>query len=217
MVCVKGVRDTHPVATQKTSNDHIRIWVGSLFKRARVRRQDDKKAITWQLDDCRTIHGTIKGDCRDGSHASGSHLHRHRARYYTILVRHEHALRRMTARGKKWGHKCDSESDINNSITSEMLSVSAKSGLRQLRLNGAQTQERNQRDKVRERIDQLKEANAAISHDDWISKLRDKYQNSRNVVDRNMPELWPGLEFELSILLILNIGMYVTLHRYHTW
>jgi hypothetical protein len=25
MVCVKGVRDTHPVATQKTSNDHIRI------------------------------------------------------------------------------------------------------------------------------------------------------------------------------------------------
>jgi hypothetical protein len=46
----------------------------------------------------------------------------------------------------------------------------------------AQAQERNQRDKVRDGINQLKEANAAISLDEWISKLRDKYQNLRDDV-----------------------------------
>jgi hypothetical protein len=68
-----------------------------------------------------------------------------------------------------------------------------------------QAQERNQKEKIREQIKQLKDANAAISSDDWISKLREKYQNLCEVVDRNIPELWPGLEFELSILRILNI------------
>ena len=44
-----------------------------------------------------------------------------------------------------------------------------------------------------------------ISSDEWVSKLKDKYQNLRKIVDRNIPELWPGLEFGLSVLRILNI------------
>jgi hypothetical protein len=69
----------------------------------------------------------------------------------------------------------------------------------------AQTQEQNQRENIRDRIKQMKDTNAAISSDDWISKLREKYQNLRYVVDRNIRELWPGLEFELSVMRILNI------------
>ena len=69
----------------------------------------------------------------------------------------------------------------------------------------AQAQERDERDKVKDQIKRLKEANAEISRDEWISKLNDKYQKLRNVVDTNIPELWPGLEFVLSILRILDI------------
>jgi predicted transcriptional regulator len=68
------------------------------------------------------------------------------------------------------------------------------------------TQEKNQRENIREEIRQMKDDNAGISNDDWISKLNDKYQKLRGVVDRNIPELWPGLEFELSVLRILNIA-----------
>jgi hypothetical protein len=68
-----------------------------------------------------------------------------------------------------------------------------------------QAQGRNQRENIREQIKQMKDANAAISSDDWISKLIDKYQNLHDIVDRNISELWPGLEFELSVLRILNI------------
>jgi hypothetical protein len=63
----------------------------------------------------------------------------------------------------------------------------------------AQAQERNQREKIRDQIKQMKAENAAITCDKWISELRHKYQNLREVVNRNFPELWPGLEFELSV------------------
>jgi hypothetical protein len=58
----------------------------------------------------------------------------------------------------------------------------------------------------RDQIKKLKDANAAISHDEWVSKLNDKYRKLQEVVDRNIPQLWPGLEFELSVLRILNIA-----------
>ncbi|MFZ0510816.1 MAG: hypothetical protein WAM14_04350 [Candidatus Nitrosopolaris sp.] len=68
-----------------------------------------------------------------------------------------------------------------------------------------QTQERKQRENIREKIKETKAANAAITLDDWNSKLGEKYQNLCQVVDRNIPELWPGLEFGLIVLRILNI------------
>src|SRR5215469_15590206 len=59
---------------------------------------------------------------------------------------------------------------------------------------------------IRQQIKQLKDTNSGITTDEWVRSLNDKYQNLRKVVDRNIPELWPGLEFELSVLRILNIA-----------
>ncbi|MGC2682904.1 MAG: hypothetical protein WA323_13650 [Candidatus Nitrosopolaris sp.] len=69
----------------------------------------------------------------------------------------------------------------------------------------AQTRERSQRENMIEQIRQIKTANSGITRDEWIRVLNDKYENLRKVVGRNIPELWPGLEFELSVLRILNI------------
>lgn len=106
VVYVKAVRDTHPVATQKPSNDHIGIG-SEVFSNEREFAGEMIKRLSPENS---TIVEPFMGDCRDCSHAFGSNLHRHRARDYTILVGHEHALRRMTARCKKCGHNCDSES-----------------------------------------------------------------------------------------------------------
>lgn len=41
---------------------------------------------------------------------------------------------------------------------------------------------------------------------DWsVSKLLEKYENLRRVTLKNIPNLWPGLEFALSVKSILNI------------
>jgi hypothetical protein len=41
---------------------------------------------------------------------------------------------------------------------------------------------------------------------DWSSsKLFDKYENLKNITLNNMPEIWVGLEFALSVKTILNI------------
>ena len=51
-----------------------------------------------------------------------------------------------------------------------------------------------------ELIKQQKEA------EDWsASKLLEKYEHLRSVTLRNIPNLWPGLEFALSVKTILNI------------
>lgn len=50
---------------------------------------------------------------------------------------------------------------------------------------------------------------AIINHlaaEDWsASKLLEKYENLRRVTLKNIPNLWPGLEFALSVKSILNI------------
>lgn len=44
------------------------------------------------------------------------------------------------------------------------------------------------------------------SEQDWTStKLLEKYENLRNITLQNLPNLWPGLEFALSVKTILNI------------
>lgn len=47
--------------------------------------------------------------------------------------------------------------------------------------------------------------NKSYSFDDWKNKLIQKYENLYNVVQSNLPNLWHSLEFELSVLKILNI------------
>jgi len=54
----------------------------------------------------------------------------------------------------------------------------------------------------------VKAANATITSDDWISKLKIKYHNLQAFVNRNAPELWRGLEFELSVLNRFNNHSY---------
>jgi hypothetical protein len=66
-------------------------------------------------------------------------------------------------------------------------------------------QENIDRNKIIEQIKDLKAANAGISSEDWRIGLVRRFETLRKVVDKNIPELWPGLEFELSAMRILNI------------
>jgi len=44
-----------------------------------------------------------------------------------------------------------------------------------------------------------------VSSEQWHIKLKEKYQNLQQLVNKNLPNLWLSLELELSILRILNI------------
>lgn len=51
-----------------------------------------------------------------------------------------------------------------------------------------------------------KELSRQLNAQDWSpAKLFDKYENLRNTTLKNMPEIWVGLEFALSVKSILNI------------
>jgi len=43
------------------------------------------------------------------------------------------------------------------------------------------------------------------SSGNWSIELSERYENLRNITLENMPKLWPGLEFALSVRAILNI------------
>jgi hypothetical protein len=66
-------------------------------------------------------------------------------------------------------------------------------------------EEQQQRSAIEDEIKQLKEQNKDITHEEWVSKLQEKYQGLYSVVHDKMPEIWPGLEFELSTLKLLDI------------
>ena len=57
-----------------------------------------------------------------------------------------------------------------------------------------------------------------LAAEDWsVSKLLEKYENLRRVTLKNIPNLWSGLEFALSVKSILNIkDLYSPLYRYST-
>jgi hypothetical protein len=65
--------------------------------------------------------------------------------------------------------------------------------------------EKKQKDSIIQEVKELRVANAGITAEDWISGLTKRYEELRKVVLDNIPELWAGLEFELSIMRILNI------------
>lgn len=64
-------------------------------------------------------------------------------------------------------------------------------------------------DKIKEEtliaIDKLRSDHKDITIDAWRSTLLKKHQDLKSIIEKNMPNLWPGLEFELSIQKILNI------------
>jgi hypothetical protein len=65
--------------------------------------------------------------------------------------------------------------------------------------------ELNSTQKILDGINQLREQNPNLTLELWQAELQKKYQNLQDVVYSNMPEIWTGLEFELSILRILDL------------
>lgn len=54
-------------------------------------------------------------------------------------------------------------------------------------------------------IKQMREQYVNQTFEEWQSKLLVKYQKLRDIVQEKMPKIWPGLEFELSIMKIQSI------------
>lgn len=65
--------------------------------------------------------------------------------------------------------------------------------------------EQQQKNSILQEIKQLRQQHQDITSGEWSSTLQDKLQNLKNVVQNEMPEIWPGLEFVVSINRILNI------------
>ena len=59
--------------------------------------------------------------------------------------------------------------------------------------------------KILEEIAKDKSAIGQISAEEWRSGVLEKYQNLQKTVEKNLPNIWPALEFALSIKTILNI------------
>ena len=59
--------------------------------------------------------------------------------------------------------------------------------------------------RINAEIDRVKNANTGVTSEQWRIGLSERYAELQNVINTNIPEIWPGLEFELSSLRILNI------------
>jgi hypothetical protein len=71
--------------------------------------------------------------------------------------------------------------------------------------NAETAQKQKEKRYILDEIKRLKDSVGEISPEKWKDGLIDRYHNLHKVVENNIPEIWPGLEFELSILKILNI------------
>ena len=67
-------------------------------------------------------------------------------------------------------------------------------------------QQKTQRDLVLEEIRNRRKNTKFTSPEEWQRICEEKYRELHKTVIDNIPELWPGLEFELSVLRILNIS-----------
>ncbi len=68
-------------------------------------------------------------------------------------------------------------------------------------------QEKDEKQKILDDIERIcqEQRNDNLTFQQWQLILQQKYQNLYDVVQEKMPEIWTGLEFELSILRILDI------------
>jgi len=62
-----------------------------------------------------------------------------------------------------------------------------------------------QKERILDEVNELKVTHAGISGDDWKVGLVDRFEKLRQIVQDNIPDLWVGLEFELSCMRVLNI------------
>ena len=62
-----------------------------------------------------------------------------------------------------------------------------------------------EKQEILDEIERIRSSNTAMTADEWQNRLLEKYNHLHFTVDKNIPNLWPALEFELSILRILNV------------
>jgi hypothetical protein len=67
-------------------------------------------------------------------------------------------------------------------------------------------EEQQQKTSIQEEIKRFKNLYPDLTIEKWQSTLQEKYDSLYNTVQTAMPEIWPGLEFELSVFRILNIA-----------
>jgi hypothetical protein len=65
--------------------------------------------------------------------------------------------------------------------------------------------QQTQRDQILKQIRERREKTNFTSVEEWQTELQHKYEILRQIVKENIPEMWIGLEFELSVLRILNL------------
>jgi hypothetical protein len=70
---------------------------------------------------------------------------------------------------------------------------------------GEQQKEKQREQAILNEINELKKQNAAMSFEGWRQKLLQKYKDLQSIIKEKMPEIWPGLEYELSVMQILKI------------
>lgn len=66
-------------------------------------------------------------------------------------------------------------------------------------------QQKTQRDYILEEIRNRRKNSKFMSVEEWQTELQKQYVDLEKIVLANVPEMWPGLEFGLSTLRILNI------------
>jgi hypothetical protein len=54
-------------------------------------------------------------------------------------------------------------------------------------------------------INELRAVHAGMSSDEWKTGLVNRFDKLKQTVQKNIPDLWVGLEFELSSMRVLNI------------
>jgi AAA lid domain len=68
-----------------------------------------------------------------------------------------------------------------------------------------QKKRQTQRDHILEQIRERRKKTNIKTVEQWKIELKGKYNTLKQVIEDNIPEIWIGLEFELSVLRILNI------------
>lgn len=62
-----------------------------------------------------------------------------------------------------------------------------------------------QKDRILDKINELKAAHGGLSSNEWRTGLVNRLDKLQQIIQNNLPDLWIGLEFELSCMRILNI------------
>ena len=63
-----------------------------------------------------------------------------------------------------------------------------------------------QQQKIKDETNKLKSENSNISFLDWQEQLIKRFNKIQSIAESNFPNSWPGIEFTLSVLRILNIA-----------